>query len=304
MDLFTIRHLRFVTAAAEEGSFRRAAATLGVQQSTLSRRVRDIEDAIGAALFLRNHAGVRLTFAGQQFFGPARDALARVVQATEEVARAGLAKAGLLRIGLTFPLREDRLMEIIRRFDEICPDVVLQLVEAQVSVQVRTLHEGRVDVVFLPGAPTIERCQTEALWDEQLFVALPGSDPLAVEQEVSLHDLKGRTFLFMRADPALPLLNDRLLAAFGADVALRIERQAICHEATLMQLVTLRRGATLKIGRSANVAGRVVLRPVTSCTIPVSAVWLRANPNPALGRFLSIARTTSAARAKVGAGAS
>jgi DNA-binding transcriptional LysR family regulator len=45
-----LRHLRYVVAAAEHGSFRRAAQALGLQQSAIGRRIRDLEDEIGAAL--------------------------------------------------------------------------------------------------------------------------------------------------------------------------------------------------------------------------------------------------------------
>ncbi|MBS7590260.1 LysR family transcriptional regulator [Ancylobacter defluvii] len=76
LDPFLLKHWRFILAAAEEGSFRRAADRLGVQQSTLSRRIRDIEDAMGATLFARSHAGVRPTFAGRRLLGPAREILA------------------------------------------------------------------------------------------------------------------------------------------------------------------------------------------------------------------------------------
>jgi DNA-binding transcriptional LysR family regulator len=38
-----LRHLRYFLAAAEHGSFRKAAVALGVQESSMSRRIRDLE---------------------------------------------------------------------------------------------------------------------------------------------------------------------------------------------------------------------------------------------------------------------
>jgi hypothetical protein len=61
----SLRHLRYVIAAAEQGSFRRAAQALGVQESAISRRIRDLKDEIGVALFQAydsGQAGVRLDF--------------------------------------------------------------------------------------------------------------------------------------------------------------------------------------------------------------------------------------------------
>ncbi|MGD9920094.1 MAG: LysR family transcriptional regulator [Pseudorhodoplanes sp.] len=46
-------HLRYIVTAAEHRSFRRAAAALNVTQPTLSKRIRELEDDLGVALFQR-----------------------------------------------------------------------------------------------------------------------------------------------------------------------------------------------------------------------------------------------------------
>jgi DNA-binding transcriptional LysR family regulator len=46
-----LRHLRFIVAAADQGSFRRAAELMLVRQSTLSRSIRQLEHSIGIAVF-------------------------------------------------------------------------------------------------------------------------------------------------------------------------------------------------------------------------------------------------------------
>jgi hypothetical protein len=51
----------------EHLSFRRVATVLGVRQSAVSRRVRELEDELGVSLFERHHAGVRVTNAGARF---------------------------------------------------------------------------------------------------------------------------------------------------------------------------------------------------------------------------------------------
>ena len=62
-----LRHLRYFVAAAEHGSFRKAASALGIRESAVSRRIRDLEDHLGASLFQRHNGGVILTLAGQRF---------------------------------------------------------------------------------------------------------------------------------------------------------------------------------------------------------------------------------------------
>ena len=63
--MFELRHLRYAVAAADQGSFRRAALAMNIQESAVSRRIRDLEDEIGAALFIRHTGGVTLTQAGE-----------------------------------------------------------------------------------------------------------------------------------------------------------------------------------------------------------------------------------------------
>ncbi len=72
---FELRHIRYVIAAAEHHSFRRAASVVGVHQSALSRRIRDLEDELGASLFNRHYGGVELTHAGRNFLGHTKRAV-------------------------------------------------------------------------------------------------------------------------------------------------------------------------------------------------------------------------------------
>lgn len=59
--------LRYFLVAADHGSFRKAGAALGIQESSICQRIRDLEDQLGASLFHRYRGGVSLTVAGEQF---------------------------------------------------------------------------------------------------------------------------------------------------------------------------------------------------------------------------------------------
>ena len=60
-----IRDLEYLAASATAGNFARAAASVGISTSTISRRVARLEDQLGLALFERGHSGVRLTPGGR-----------------------------------------------------------------------------------------------------------------------------------------------------------------------------------------------------------------------------------------------
>ena len=62
-----IDHIRTFLEISNCGNFNRAAETLNVTQSTVSARVKAMEDRFGRPLFKRGHSGVELTSAGQHF---------------------------------------------------------------------------------------------------------------------------------------------------------------------------------------------------------------------------------------------
>ena len=70
-----LRNLRHFVATAENGSFRRAANVLHMQQSSVSRAVRQLEDALGVSLFERRVSGAQLTDAGHRLLRDVRPAL-------------------------------------------------------------------------------------------------------------------------------------------------------------------------------------------------------------------------------------
>ena len=92
----------FLTIVAA-GNFISAAERLHVTQSTVSARIRALEDQLGCTLFVRNKAGTTLTPAGRQFQKHAGTLVRTIEQARHDVGvpqgfRAALAIGGLLLI--------------------------------------------------------------------------------------------------------------------------------------------------------------------------------------------------------------
>jgi molybdenum-dependent DNA-binding transcriptional regulator ModE len=71
--------MKWAIAVSQFRSLRQAAEKLNMRQSTLSRRMRDLEQEVGATLFERTNGGARLTPAGQEFLEAAR----RIIEETE-----------------------------------------------------------------------------------------------------------------------------------------------------------------------------------------------------------------------------
>src|SRR5260221_610816 len=96
-----IAHVRAFVAVAEELNFRKAAARLYVASSPLSRRIKEVERAVGAQLFERDTRHVRLTPAGVALLPVARGVLQQFESMTWIVREAPEGAKVPFRIGVT-----------------------------------------------------------------------------------------------------------------------------------------------------------------------------------------------------------
>jgi DNA-binding transcriptional LysR family regulator len=284
-----LRHLRYTIAAAQ-GSFRRAALELKIQESAVSRRIRDLEDEIGAALFIRHPGGVKLTQAGEVFVGYARSALKEVSHAASDVGAIGRGETGVIRIGIFSSLASGFLAELLCGFSAQNSDVRIDLVEGAPSDHIVAVQHHRLDVAFVTGVPTPDNCDVCQFWTERVFVVVPVSHALSTQHSVHWSELRDQSFVVSEADPG-PEIHDYLvkhLADLGVHPS--IERCSVGRD-NLMQIVSFGRGLTLTSeATTATQFPGVVYKLLEGESLPFSAVWSPRNDNPAFRRFLSLAR--------------
>jgi len=193
-DRIELRHLHYVSVAAESGSFRRAAKVLGVEQSAVSRRIRNVEDEIGAQLFRRHCGGVDLTDIGEQFLHQARAGAHQIGSAVETARKRAIAGQHL-RVGVFGPLTIGFLSELFCAFQRDRPCTKLRFREASSPELIAAVRRRQLDVGFVADESPADCHEMTNLWEEPVYLAMPSGDPLAERAVVRWADLQERHFL-------------------------------------------------------------------------------------------------------------
>jgi DNA-binding transcriptional LysR family regulator len=119
---------RLVKAIADARGLAGAAERLGVNHSTMFRRLGQVEDALGFALFERHRTGYALTTAGEEMVALAERMDEDITVFTRKLAGRELSPAGELRVATSDTLLVHLLTPLFARFRGRCPDVRLDIV--------------------------------------------------------------------------------------------------------------------------------------------------------------------------------
>jgi len=144
-------HLRYAVAAADYGSFRRAAEGLLLRQSTLSRCIRQLEEYIKLIVFERSSGGVRPTQAGRDFLRTARSILEQMDTLVASAQRAGRGEAGRLAIGFYTSLSAGNLRATLVDFARRFQQIEVGMTESSRRRLATALRNGAIDVAIVTG---------------------------------------------------------------------------------------------------------------------------------------------------------
>jgi DNA-binding transcriptional LysR family regulator len=205
-----LRRLQYFVAVAEERHFGRAAARLHLTTPPLSQRIRELEEALGFALFDRTSRRVTLTPAGERLLGEARAVIAAMERFTA-VAGELAAEPKTWAIGYCHG-SEPAVMRTIGRLHAAEPDLV---VHADGLTSLRILdgvRSGALAVGVVRGPVAADRLDAIPLARVPVdHVAVPPGHRLAANAVVAAGDLDGQPVLVVdRADA--PTAHDEIEA--------------------------------------------------------------------------------------------
>jgi DNA-binding transcriptional LysR family regulator len=177
-----LRHFLALEAVAREGSFGKAATSLGYTQSAVSQQIATLERIVGHRLIERpgGPKPVSLTEAGRLLLTHAAAIAARVAAAQADLTALAEGQAGTLRVGVFQSVGQRILPEVMSRFVAAWPQVNVTLTESSDDLELLGLVErGQLDLTFADLPLTDGPFESVELLRDPFVLVVPAGSPLA-----------------------------------------------------------------------------------------------------------------------------
>jgi DNA-binding transcriptional LysR family regulator len=288
-----LRVLRWAIVASRHRSLRQAAETLNTRQSTLSRRLRDLEIEIGVDLFERTTGGTKLTAVGREFLEAAR----RIIEEMDSIFLRFKTRKhggrGPLRLGVCSSLSAGNLRETLADFHRQAEDADILLVDGPKERLLGELAAGAIDIAIVTAGGENWSDRFLPLWSERVVVALPDQHPLIDRQAINWRELcDDRILLTQRGIDSE--LEQLLGVTAGGSSRLRIGYQDVGLD-YLLSLIGAGYGVAPLLEGAAGfacpgVTHRELHDDCGQMRLQFAAYWKDTNSSPMLQPFLDLLR--------------
>jgi LysR family hydrogen peroxide-inducible transcriptional activator len=277
----SLRQLRYLVVLAEKLSFRQAAESLFVTQSTLSAGIKELETTLDVQLFERDSRTVRLTPVGEQVTERARELLARTQDLVEFVRRSAQPLSGPFTLGVIPTIAPYLLPAVLPGLRKAYPSLELFLREDQTERLIDRLRAGAIDAALMALPWDTGELTVRELFNDEFWLVAREDDPIVRDDSVAVRGLDLSRLVLLEEghclrDHAISVCGKR---AIGMSPA--IEATSL---ATLIQMVdgglgiTLLPEMTLKSGILRGT--KLIARPF-STQVPSRTIALVTRPTSA-----------------------
>jgi DNA-binding transcriptional LysR family regulator len=293
-----LRHLRCFVAVAEELHFARAAERLHIEQSPLSRAIKELEYDLSAQLFERTTRSTRLTWAGQVFLEDARRIFSAVDQAKANVKAAATGYHGTLRIALSDGIAASRLAALLAQCRADEPEVEIRLFQTPLAQQIKGLRGDLYDAGFAQSADVGDGIIAESIWTDPLVAVLQARHPLLTHARIPLEDVM--RFPLILGNPEVCEGGTRQIERVLHTVSMEPQiAERVCTLDLLLTLVAAGYGVGLTSATQMEICRHpdVVTRPIAE-SVALTTYLLRPDIEPSAQLSHFIDRVNPVATAK------
>ena len=204
-----IYQIRYFLAAAETGSFTRAADRVHVTQPTLSAGIRKLEENLNAILFERQARRTVLTPAGNRFLDRAKTIMAECERARTELSSDDRTSA--LRIGVLPSVPGGRLGELLATFTKAYSHIAVEVLEGDANRLDQWMDQERIDLALTSSerdtSPRPPEIGQTPLFRQNMVLGMSLDHPLSRRQTLRPRDLADQAYILRQHCPYVRPLN-------------------------------------------------------------------------------------------------
>ena len=193
--ILEVRHLQLLIAVTEERGVTRAGNRLHLTQSAVSHQLKDIEEKLGTRLFLRDRKQMVLTAAGEKLLETAREVIAQLQRAEQEIQDIGAERRGRLRISTQCYTCYRWLPNLLKLFNEKNPGIDVDIVAEATRQPVQALLDGKLDIALVSRSPRDRRLSVKPLFTDELVAVMAPGHRLASRSYVRPEELADERLL-------------------------------------------------------------------------------------------------------------
>jgi DNA-binding transcriptional LysR family regulator len=283
-----LRHLAAWLAVVEEGSVTAGARRLSISQPALSQQLRTLERHIGGALLERLPHGVQPTPLGRALLHDARATLAAAGRLHRQAQRVAGHAAGVLEIATLASLADATLLEPMREWHRLHPDVALRLSEFPRQEQMEESASTGAGDVAIGVRPHAWSGPVVSLGYEQFVVVLPPQDPLhGDDSPIALEELSDREWVLCESANGL---SEYVMTACAHAGFRPREAVSTSQVQAMTNLAMAGLGATLVPSHTVPEKYRSVARPLDPPIVWELAAFVRTILSPLAAAFVELVK--------------
>ena len=193
--------MQYFLAVTREGNISAAAQSLNLSQPSLSRQLKDLEEELGAKLFIRGNRRIELTEEGLILRKRAGEIMQLVELTESEISEVKNNISGTLSIGAGESLSMHRITEVFRRLKENYPDIRLNVVSGDTEDLQDRLDRGLLDFALIFTDFDRNTYHHLTLEEKEIFgVIMRRDDALAEKEYITVKDLYDKPLIVSRAN--------------------------------------------------------------------------------------------------------
>ncbi|WP_422649797.1 LysR family transcriptional regulator [Cupriavidus sp. H18C1] len=230
-----LKQLETLALVAELGSLSRAARTLGVAQSLVSRGIGQLEAEWGDRLFERTGRGVVLSEFGRRVMPQVELLLAQSARLRDEIKDSAGVPSGVVRIGVLSSMARQLVARLFESLRARAPGVRLHFTEGFSGQLDEQLASGRLDIAVISRYGPAARQDEDVMGQVATYLVCAAGHPLARRRRIALRELAGLPLVLPPAPNGLRSILDQHARQLGIalDIVLEVESLATMKDVAM-----------------------------------------------------------------------